>query len=86
MNSSPHLRYFISLGIFAVAIGLILLGNSVSEIYLYLGIVLAVIAGIISFTIRCPHCGGHLVRSRYLWLPRYCPHCGEKVSGNEYEE
>ena len=83
MNSSPHLKYFIALGLFAVAIGLVLLGSSISET---LGFVLAVIAGIISFTIRCPHCGCHLVRRGWFWLPNYCPNCGEKISGNEYEE
>ena len=76
MNSIKH---FISLGIFVVAIGFVLLGS-------WIGFVLAVIAGIISFTIRCPHCGCHLVRRGWFWLPNHCPSCGEKISGNEYEE
>ena len=80
MNSIKH---FISLGIFVVAIGFVLLGTSVS---MWIGFVLAVIASIISFTIRCPHCGCHLVRRGWFWLPNYCPSCGEKISGNEYEE
>ena len=86
MNSSPHLKYFIALGLFAVAIGLVLLGSSISETLMWIGFVLAVIAGIISFTIRCPHCGYRLVRKGTFWLPNYCPNCGEKISGNEYEE
>ncbi len=86
MNSSPHLKHFISLGIFVVAIGFVLLGTSVSETLMWIGFVLAVIASIISFTIRCPHCGCHLVRRGSFWIPNYCPSCGEKISGNEYEE
>ena len=85
MNSNLHLKFLIAMGITAVAIGLMLL-NALSGVFLWLGIILAVIASVILFTIRCPHCGYRLVRKGTFWLPNYCPNCGEKISGNEYEE
>ena len=85
MNNSPHLKFWIGRGITFVAIALLLLGT-VSDIILWLGIALALVATAILFTIRCSHCGYRLVRKGTLRLPNYCPHCGEKISGNEYED
>lgn len=35
--------------------------------------------------VRCPHCGGALMRGRLPAVPDYCPHCGEKLNGVEVE-
>ena len=59
-----------------MAAALMLSGVTKALWLLYLGIVSAVIGGIIWAVFgRCPDCGGFLGRAD----SKYCPHCGAKI-------
>ena len=85
MNSNLHSKFLIAMGITVIAIILMLL-ETVSDIFLWIGIALALIASAILLTIRCPHCGYRLVRKNTWRLPNFCPNCGKKISANEHED
>lgn len=35
--------------------------------------------------VRCPYCGGTLIKGRMPAVPDYCPHCGKRLNGVEEE-
>ena len=79
MKNNLYVRYFVSLGLSIVGIGLAWLGTLISQIILWIGIGSVAVAVIISWTIRCPNCGHSLMGKRQLLLPNFCPNCGEKL-------
>ena len=50
-------------------------------VLLAVGLAAMVAASVLSFAVRCPHCGANLCRGMRLPgpLPGFCPHCGAKV-------
>ena len=74
-----YVRYFIALGLSIISIILIWTGTFASQILMWIGFGILAIAVIVSWTIRCPHCGHSLMGKRQLRLPNFCPNCGEKL-------
>ena len=79
MKDDLHIRYFISIVLAVLGVGLAWLGTVTSQVLMWIGIGIVAVAVILSWTIRCPHCGHGLAGKRQLFLPNYCPHCGEKL-------
>ena len=79
MFEDLHVRYFISLGLTIIGIILTWLGTATYQTLMWIGIGILVVGTIVSWTIRCPHCGHGLMRRRQFLLPNYCPNCGEKL-------
>ena len=79
MKDKLYARYFISLGLSIIGIILVYLGAPISQIIMWIGIGIIAVGVIVSWTIRCPHCGHGLMRKKQLLLPNFCPNCGEKL-------
>ena len=77
--SNLRTRYFISLGLSIIGVILIWFGAFASQTIMWIGIGVIAVGVIVSWTIRCPHCGHGLMGKRQLLLPNYCPNCGEKL-------
>ena len=85
MKNDLYMRYFISLGLSILGIGLTWLGTLTSRLFMWIGIGIIAIGVILSWTIRCPNCGYGLMGRRQLLLPNFCPRCGHNISGSESE-
>jgi len=86
MRNSLYVRYFIALGLSIIGVILIWLGVLSSRIFMWIGFGIAAIGVMISWTIRCPHCGHGLMGKRQLLLPNFCPNCGQKIDGSGFED
>ncbi len=74
-----YIRYFISFGLCIIGIALAWLGALTSQTIMWIGIGVIAVGVIVSWSIRCPHCGHGLMGKRQLLLPNFCPNCGEKL-------
>lgn len=74
-----HTRYFISFGLSIIGVILAWFGSFASQTIMWIGIGVIAVGIIMSWTIRCPHCGHGLMGKRQLLLPNFCPNCGEKL-------
>lgn len=79
MKDKLYTRYFISLGLSIIGIILVYLGALISQIIMWIGIGIIAVGVIVSWTIRCPHCGHGLMGKKQLLLPNFCPNCGENL-------
>ena len=79
MRNNLYARYIISIGLSLLGVGLTWLGTASSRVLMWVGIGIIAAAVILSWTIRCPHCGHGLTGKRQLFLPKFCPNCGEKI-------
>ena len=79
MKSDMHIRYLIAILLALVGVGLAWLGTNISQTLRWIGVGLIALAVILSWSIRCPHCGHTLMAKKQLFLPKYCPNCGEKL-------
>ena len=79
MRNSLYIRYFISFGLSIIGVLLTWFGALTSQVLMWIGIGIIAIGAIISWTIRCPHCGHSLIGRRQLFLPNFCPNCGEEL-------
>ena len=86
MRRKLNARYFISICLSLVGVGITWLGTTSSQALQYTGIGMIAIAVIIAWTIRCPNCGHILTGKRHLFLPKFCPECGIAISDKETEE
>ena len=74
-----HVKYYVSIALSLVGVAITWLGTVNSQVLMWLGFSIIAVSVILSWTVRCPHCGRRLAGKGHLMLPKFCPHCGEKV-------
>ena len=74
-----HVKYYVSIALSLVGVAITWLGTVNSQVLMWLGFGIIAVSVILSWTVRCPHCGRRLAGKGHLLLPNFCPNCGEKV-------
>ena len=85
MKNTLYARYFIALCLSVIGILITWVGTLRSQVLMWIGIGIIAVGVIVSWTIRCPHCGHSLMGKRQLLLPNFCPNCGHNISESELE-
>ena len=74
-----YTRYYLSILLSLVGVAVTWLGTANSRVLMWFGIGIIAVSVILSWTVRCPHCGRRLAGKGHLVLPKFCPNCGEKL-------